>query len=266
MKKMLSLSQSQTLLTVNWNDWLIGFVEGDGHFHKHKDGHISFQIYQKEYAILERIKNYLQFGKIYYHKTSQIYQLIVGKEKDLRTIIHIFNGNLRTRYKHKQFELFLCTFNMKYSTPILFIDSRRPITLQDYWFSGFIDAEGSFFVSFYKKSYRFDFRFKIGQKTDRELCSKLKELYSNNKSCSVQYYKKHDFYEFRIDSLKGALLIFPYLDNFPLKTKKEQSYLRWKKMHQKLLNKMHLQRQKRTQLILEAKQINKSLKSHPKPK
>lgn len=239
-----------------WPDWLIGFVEGDGCFHKNKNGNLSFQIYQKERAILEIIQNFFGFGKIYYHKTNKTYQFITGNEKNLRKIINLFNGNLRTINKHKQFATFVSAFNQKNLNPILLINKRKLVSLEDSWFSGFIDAEGSFFVSFSKKTYRFNFRFKVGQKGDNLLCLQLKQLFNDNKSCSVLYYKKHDFYQFQIDSLKGAYMIFSYLKNFPLKTKKSQSYFKWKKIHQKLLNKSHLQPQKRIKLIIEASKIN----------
>lgn len=248
--------------TPEFNDWFIGFVEGDGTFSVRKRGDLDFVVYQKEKAILEEIQQVYQFGSISRNRTTGVYRLTTSNERDLRKIIHLFNGNIRMKQRYQQFERFVSGFNKRYTKPISFIANRKEICLEDAWFSGFIDAEGCFWVFLNKKNKKFNFEFSIGQKSDDEFGAKLEELFGYNSSCRTLYYKQKDFYEFRMRSLKGAFLIFPYLKAFPLKTQKRYSFSRWQVVHQKLLSKDHLDPQKRAKLVLEVNEIN----NFPEPK
>ena len=246
----------QLELSKKWTQWFIGFTEGDGCFVVTKVNNVTFEIYQKEKCILTHILQTLKFGNIYKHSLSGVYTYSVSRANDLKKIIELFNGNILTSKKQKQFERFLIAYNIKNSNSIPFICNDKVPTFTDSWLSGFIDAEGSFHVYFYKKSYRVDIRFKVGQKSDRKICKAIEKLFKGDKSASVQYYKKHDFYEFRLDSQKGVQLLFPYLDMFQLKTQKIQSYKRWKNVHRKLVYKKHLKDQTRQKLIVESEKIN----------
>lgn len=242
-----------------WRDWFIGFVEGDGYFGFGRAKYPVVEIYQKELRILEHIKETLGFGSISRHPVSGCYTWRATNPKHLQRIMDLFNGRIRTWYRYNQFQAFVSIYNFRYSKlekPIVFKGNRPNILFEDAWLSGFIDAEGSFHVYFYKRSYKVQIRFKVGQKSDKELCRNIWSLFRGSKSASVQFFKKHDFYEFRLDSIKGVALLFPYLEQFPLKTQKKESYKRWKIIHQKLVDKRHLQEQKRQELILEGQKIN----------
>lgn len=53
-------------------DWFVGFVEGEGSFSYSKDGGgnliPSFTLSQNNKEIIQRVHNFLQFGKIYFNK------------------------------------------------------------------------------------------------------------------------------------------------------------------------------------------------------
>ena len=66
-------------------------------------------------------------------------------------------------------------------------------------------------------------------------------------------------WELRINGLKNCKGLFIYFDNYSLLSKKKDSYLKWKSLYNRLVNKDHLNNETRLELINLAKQINKAL-------
>ena len=64
--------------------------------------------------------------------------------------------------------------------------------------------------------------------------------------------------EYRITGVKACANIFPYFDKYTLLTKKSLAYTLWKQVHVYLVNKHHLDTEKRKQIIEKARMINKS--------
>jgi hypothetical protein len=74
----------------------------------------------------------------------------------------------------------------------------------------------------------------------------------------VSKHSKENVYEFRLGGINNCKNIFPYFDNYTLYTKKSISYILWKDIHKHLVNKDHLDKLKRQEMIEKAKMINKS--------
>jgi hypothetical protein len=64
-------------------------------------------------------------------------------------------------------------------------------------------------------------------------------------------------WEYRVNGLKNCKELFPYFDKYNLKSKKRDSYLKWKILYSRLLKKDHLDCNLRLELVELAKQINK---------
>lgn len=73
---------------------------------------------------------------------------------------------------------------------------------------------------------------------------------------SVTPHHADDIWELRVNGLKNCKGLFTYFDNYTLKSKKKDSYLKWKSLYNKLVNKDHLNKDTRLELINLAKQIN----------
>ena len=63
-------------------------------------------------------------------------------------------------------------------------------------------------------------------------------------------------YYYRIGGLKDLTNLFPYFDNYPLRSKKLKSYILWKALHSKLVNKHHLNSTLRESLKVLASKVN----------
>lgn len=119
-------------------DWFIGFIEGEGNFHvaltNTKDNihypfdsypQLQFRIFLREddKEVLEKIKEFLGFGKIYkkslrYNrdlgfKSRDQYYLVIGNSKDLLKLKDILSDSIFFTKKKKDKELFFNILDMK---------------------------------------------------------------------------------------------------------------------------------------------------------
>jgi hypothetical protein len=109
------------------------------------------------------------------------------------------------------------------------------------WLLGFTEAEGCFTVSFLANSNAFRTRFIISQKGDINLpiLSKLIELFQGGK---LEGHSKKDNYSYILSGIKNIQKIYSYFDsniNYFLGIKKH-SYLKFKELNSRILNKDHL--------------------------
>ena len=229
-----------TLNKFKW--WLIGFAEGHGYFGIDKKGYLVFKLTQSslDAQVLFYIKKELGFGHVSVQSTiNKTHQFRIRDKDNLIKIINIFNGNLITKAKVLQFKLFLQAFNVKYKTSIDFLACNKKLSLDNAWLSGFTDAEGCFTFSAYlnkiANKHIFTVRYIISHKDDTEFSSYLANLLNGY----VTYLKSYNVYNTVVNSSKLSIII-KYINNFPLKTKKHISYIKWLKVHKLVLNKKHL--------------------------
>jgi len=222
--------------------WLIGFAEGDGKFGIDKRGYLVFKLTQssRDAQVLFYVKKELGFGSVSVQSIiNKTHQFRVRDKENLLNIVNIFNGNLITKAKKIQFKSFLQAFNEKYKTNIDFIDCKKKVNLDNAWLSGFTDAEGCFTssASLNKKTNKYivTVRYIISQKDDKEFSEFLAKLLNGY----VTYLKSYNGYNTTVNSTKLSTII-NYINNFPLKTKKHISYIKWLKVHQVVINKEHL--------------------------
>jgi len=82
--------------------------------------------------VLFYIKKTLGFGSVTLQSDiSNTHQFTVRDKNNLIKIINIFNGNLITKAKIVQFELFVQAFNLKYNTNINLINSTLKVSLDN---------------------------------------------------------------------------------------------------------------------------------------
>ena len=245
-------------LNDNFKWWLIGFAEGDGYFGLDKKGYLTFKVTQSslDSQVLFYIKKTLTFGSVLVQsKVNNLHQYRVSNKNDLIKIINIFNGNLITKAKIAQFKLFIEAFNLKYNTNIIFIQHNKKVTLDNAWLSGFTDAEGCFtcsaFLNKLTTKYIVTVRYVIFEKDDIIFSQYLAELIKG----SWTHVKSYNGYNTVVNH--GNLnIILRYLKDFPLKTKKHISYLRWLKVYALVKDKQHLNPEGIKKIKSLIKQIN----------
>lgn len=164
-----------------------------------------------------------------------------------------------------RFLTFMSAFNeklLKNNLPtITSLDTYILPSLNDAWISGITDGEGCFTCSILKNSSGYRFRYILTQKweANKFILEHILSLFSTYLvKGSVDPHSINNVWELRVNGVTNCKGLFTYFDKFSLITKKNDSYLKWKFIHSRLVNKDHLKESSRLELIDLAKQINKA--------
>jgi len=94
------------MLDEAFKNWFIGFSEGECSFTHTYAWYPRFSITQKNKPILDFIKEMFGFGRVYPHssKDPSMWRYVVDSNwNNLNVLREVFNGNLRTDFRQKQF-------------------------------------------------------------------------------------------------------------------------------------------------------------------
>jgi hypothetical protein len=121
----------------SWNEWLAGLIDGDGSLLINKSGYASCEItmgLQDEHA-LAIIKQKLG-GSVKLRSGTKAIRYRLHNKKGMIDLINRINGNIRHTSRLKQLESVCLLLNI----PIIYPSN---ITINNGWFSGFFDADGT---------------------------------------------------------------------------------------------------------------------------
>lgn len=211
--------------------WFIGFSEGVGSWIIRKNLTIGFEISQHscDASLLYEIKKQLNFGTVNHNSKVSLSRYCLTKNHH-KEIIKIFNNNLKCNYRYFQFYCW-CQYIKLYLDSSIDINNLskdfNKISMNNAWLSGFIDAEGSFRIAIDKKDNNNPkIIFEISQK-EIEILKEIAEFLSLKKNIR----KDQNNYVLYTSNYNARKKLITYLDKFPLKTKKNISYINWKKAH-----------------------------------
>jgi hypothetical protein len=224
----------------NWLSWFIGFVEGDGSMSCYKKGRLLFIITQKEKAILYHIQSVLGFGNVYFDIAAKVWRFKVGNINNIFELAKIFNGNLFLDHRISQLDSWIKILNSK-GHNLNFINTNKIVTLQDAWLSGFFDAESCFNVTIYARKnmtvgFRVVLRFLIDQ-NDKKALLHIRKLFGFG---NVAFRNETaNCYRFTADAFTKLSPVVDYFNSFPLRTIKNESFLKWSEIREMMLKKYH---------------------------
>lgn len=140
-------------------------------------------------------------------------------------------------------------------------------SLNDAWLSGFTDAEGCFYADFNiceSGRKRSDTRFSVAQKHDqnKHTLEHIASLFGFGPNTVKAY--KDEVYNMRIHGVNNIEAIFEYFDAKPLRSKKQESYVKFKKLQKMTAQNMHLDDATRAEMIILASQVNPGSKGRYK--
>ena len=240
-----------------WLIWFIGFSEGDGAILTY-EGRLRFVLTQKEGSILKHIQGVLGFGNLREFKNYS--RLIVENKQEIILLYHLFNGNLVLEHRKSQLSQWQEVLNKEFNLKLELINRLLLPSLSDAWLSGFTDAEGCFNVNIEqrlntKTGYRVVLRFILDQKEASNLFLHIRDLFGygqvNLRSNTNSIYRYH------VNTFKGLITVRNYFLTYPLKTKKKESFNKWNKVYDMVLNKEHLVSEGLNNIRIIAKEINK---------
>ena len=251
-RKLTNFSSSQ--ISDEWLTWFIGFTEGDGAILVEKGKKPYFVITQKEEKILHHICEKLNIGFV--KNFGKFSRFMVYSKSDINILISIFNGNLFLEKRKIQFNKWLDI------TGISYINNTFIPSLKDGWISGFIDAEGCFNVTLFKRKmmtlgYQVKLRFMIDQSESLNGMTVLKETFNlslTNRKLKIG--ALGNMHRIETNSFKRLPLIINYINSFNLKTKKKESFDKWLEIYNLILNKEHLNKDGLDKIKILSKQVN----------
>lgn len=238
----------------NWLTWFIGFSEGDGAFLTGKHKRLVFVLTQKETAILNHVHETLGIGRVKTYGNFSRYR--VDDKKGILLLIALFNGNLVLDKRKIQLKKWLYTVNLEEKN-----NNVVPI-LNNSWLSGFIDAEGCFNVTLFKRKsmalgYQVKLRFMIDQKDSLDTMLFIKDqlnLFLTNRK--LKKGTIGTMHRIESNSFVKAPLIIEYINRFRLKTKKKESFDKWVTVYELVENKAHLTEKGLNEIRKLSKEIN----------
>ena len=234
--------------------YLAGLIDGDGHFSSQQQLVIVFNSLDVSLAFY--IKERLGFGTIKKVKNKEAYLYILSKKENLKKVINIINGKLRTENKYNQ------VIDLLNSSR--FIELKKTINFQlnsnndfsNHWLAGFCDADASFRIEVLNRigRSRMEVRlnFQIDQKK-KDILSLIKKFLGGN----IGYRKSQDTYYYGSTSFGSAKNAINYFDHFHLQSSKYVNYLKWRKAYIIVQNKEHLNKEGLDKIIKLKRTMNR---------
>jgi hypothetical protein len=256
--------------------WFIGFSEGDGSFIV-SGSRLFFTITQQDVPLLRRLRTQLGFGTICNDtEYPEIKRYTVTDRNQIEILIHIFNGNLLLKKTTARFSKWVNAFNSLTGKHIPVIsrwnpdfilspevnvsNSREKLTPEtseflrsqsviwnSSWLTGFVEAEAGFSAiqRLKRKTDReksIDLRFLLDQTNELEILYHVRDVLGDTGSLWIRK-KTHENIHYRYDvcHFDALHLLVKYFTRYPLRSKKNIVYVRWKT----LLNYLELIKQER---------------------
>lgn len=260
----------QELPTKEFLEWFLGFAEGDGSLGVSSKNSLSFIVSQKseDVQILDKIATNLGFGKVVVHSVKPIsmHKYYVTDRKNLYLLVLLFNGNMILPNRNERLLKLINKLNEKLirankdvMPPIKIITKTLPFQLESYWFTGFVDAEGCFTFLISKNTTRILARFGLTQKWENKVLEEILHLFESKYDIrgSVEPLSGEDIWSLRFNHLKNVLRLKAFFEDYPLKSRKKLSFVRFYELCDKLINKEHLDPKLRPGLVELASKVNK---------
>jgi hypothetical protein len=147
----------------------------------------------------------------------------------------LFNGNLHLIPKIEQliaWEKLWNSKNKNKDSQLKAISNPVKLSLNNSWFSGFVDAEGCFNV-YVAKNNKVCLRFIVDQKEGALFFNGLKQMLNRG---SI-YSRKNNNFRYAVSNLISLGIIINYFNQFTLRTKKRLAFVKWVNIYNCVLNK-----------------------------
>jgi LAGLIDADG endonuclease len=224
---------NSNLTETDFGYFLAGLIEGDGWFGK-KELHIIFS--ENDISLAYFIKKRIGYGNIYKIKNKKAVRYICKNEKGLSIILSLINGKLVSKPKYEQ----LIKHNYNENFNYLILPPSQSITLNNYWLTGFSQADGSFHISIIKsKSHKTGFSVRLEFSIKQNDDIPLKLLYDTIKMGNLSQYK-NGIWCYKSSGFKTAAILINYFDTYNLFSGKYVKFLKFRKTYFMITKGKHL--------------------------
>uniref|UniRef100_UPI0022377087 LAGLIDADG endonuclease n=1 Tax=Ramaria rubella TaxID=113071 RepID=UPI0022377087 len=224
----------------DFGHYLAGLIDGDGHFSKTPQIVVVFN--ELDASLAYFIKGKIGYGNVYKVKIKKAVILVVSNQAGIKKVLELINGKLRSQNKLDQIKNNIL-LNSYFKTFTHF-NVNTNVSLNNYWLSGFSDADASFQIKLITRRARGSasqnkievrLNFQIDQKKN-DLLILIKQFLGGN----IGYRKSQHTYYYGSTSFGSAKKVINYFDKFHLLSSKHVNYLKWRKTYILIQNKEHL--------------------------
>jgi hypothetical protein len=225
--------------------YLAGLIEGDGYISITKEDRvilgITFNI--KDKPLAEKLLEFIGKGSIAKRKTNSI-ELRFSALKSLKIIVKLINGKFRTP-KINQLHQLIDWMNKKHSLNIEKLSLDNSSLLNNHWLSGFIDADGSFYIRYSLKQIICKFALEqrmIYPKTQEnynKIITDICESLNVKVSTRTRLKYKNNYYIIKVENQNSIKILINYLNDYPLLSSKHLDFLDWNIAFNKIISKTH---------------------------
>ncbi len=192
------------------------------------------------------IQKELGFGTLTKTKGVNCYRLNFYSKKSVIIIIEMINGYMRTVKINMLYKL-IDFLNINHNMNIFKKDLDFSPIDSNTWLSGFIEADGKFYVNYTKNSSSLSCKFFLNQITKNHLgLDKIKIMDTVSQFLNVKLATKlnkkfvnYKEYSVTTNSVINNLKIINYLDKYPLFSSKHLNYQDFKSIVKMIENKEH---------------------------
>lgn len=193
-------------------DWIVGFVDGNGHFGVSKDvKNFYFVVSQdkRSISVLYELKTFFKCGSVHKAGENMREYKVSSKKHLIKIIIPFFQKNVLQTSKRNCFENFakkldssiifdyslnnfLNSAGISYPYPAIW---KNKLSID--WLAGFIDAEGCFVCSIIKKTIRPQFIIGLNS-LDKQILDRIQKDFN----FGIRYTRKNSVEIFQLSSNK----------------------------------------------------------------
>ena len=185
------------------------------------------------------IRNRLGFGTVKNVKDKKAIIYIISSKKELEVVLKLITGKLKHVNKIIQVNKILSKDKFKEIKRKLNFVSGNNENLNNYWLSGFADADASFQIKIVNRLNRnkpeIRLNFQIDQK-NKDILIQIKNYLGGN----IGYRASQDTYYYGSTSFRSAKNVINYFDKYSLLSSKFLKYLKWRKSYLLIQNREHL--------------------------
>jgi len=237
----------------NFSHYLAGLIDGDGHFSNSNQLVISFHL--KDISLAYYVKKRIGFGNVKKVKNKNAVIFVISCIKGLIVVLNLINGKLRHFVKLKQVNNILSNLKHKELNEKFKFTLNNNNDFNNYWLSGFSDADASFEVKILniinRKKPEIRLNFQIDQK-HKDLLNLIKDNFGGN----IGYRSSQDTYYYGSTNFGSAKNIINYFDRFNLLSTKHINYLKWREVYLLIQRKDHLTERGLNKIIKLKKTMN----------
>lgn len=220
---------------LNDNDlgyYLAGLIDGDGHFNKLCHLIIAFNI--KDISLAYNIKSQIGYGSVRKIKNKNAVIYVISNYLGLLKILNLINGKIKLKHNQIQENILI---NDKYKNIQFYNDDLS--NLDNYWLSGFTDADGSFQVKIISRLNRTKKEVRLNYQVDQK-DNKILNAIKNYLGGNIGYRISQDTYYYGSTSFGSARNVIKYFDKYHLQSTKYINYIKWRKVYRLIQNNKHL--------------------------